>query len=92
MKDLEKDKIELRKKFKRAIKVGIIIIILVFCLLLSGILEVPMMLILTMILFATTWVILYIDYCLLKLKIEIMEELSKEKETNPGKKNRLLIT
>jgi hypothetical protein len=83
MKDLEKDKIELRKKFKRAIKVGIIIIILVFCLLLSGILEVPMMLILTMILFATTWVILYIDYCLLKLKIEIMEELSKEKETNP---------
>ncbi len=82
MKDLGKDKIELRSNLKRTIAIGIIILIMVFYLLLSGVLEVPMMLILTMILFATTWVIMYIDYCLLKLKIEIMEELSKENETN----------
>lgn len=85
MKDLEKDKIELRSRLKRAIVIGIAVLIVVFYFLLSGILEALMILMLTMILFATTWVMLYIDYCLLKLKIEIMEELSKENETNKSK-------
>ena len=85
MKDLAKDRIELRSKLKRTIVIGIVGLILVFYYLLSGILEVPMMLILTMSLFVTTWVIMYIDYCLLKLKIEIMQELSKENETNKSK-------
>jgi urea transporter len=82
MKDLEKDKIELRSRLKRAIAIGIVVLIVVFYSLLSGILEALMILMLTMILLATTWVILYIDYCLLKLKIEIMKELTKENETN----------
>mgnify|MGYP001613889637 CR=1 FL=1 len=85
MKDLEKDKIELRSRLKRAIVIGIIVLILNGLFLFSGILETLMMLKLTMSLFATTWVIMYIDYCLLKLKIEIMEELSKENETNKSK-------
>lgn len=85
MKDLEKDKIELRSRLKWTIVVGIAVLIVVFYSLLSGILEVLMMLMLTTILLATTWVILYIDYCLLKLKIEIMEELLKENETNESK-------
>lgn len=82
MKDLEKDKIELRSRLKRVIAIGIAVLIVVFYFLLSGILEALMMLMLTMILLATTWVMLYIDYCLLKLKIEIMKELTKENETN----------
>ena len=82
MKDLEKDKIELRSRLKRTIAIGIVVLIVVFYSLLSGILEALMILMLTMILLATTWVILYIDYCLLKLKIEIMQELTKENETN----------
>jgi Ca2+/Na+ antiporter len=82
MKDLEKDKIELRSRLKRAIAIGIVVLIVVFYSLLSGILEALMILMLTMILLATPWVILYIDYCLLKLKIEIMKELTKENETN----------
>ena len=82
MKDLEKDKIELRSRLKRTIAIGIVVLIVVFYFLLSGILEALMILMLTMILLATTWVILYIDYCLLKLKIEIMQELTKENETN----------
>jgi len=85
MKDLEKDKIELRSKLKWAIVIGIVILIVVFYFLLSGILEALMILMLTTILLATTWVILYIDYRLLKLKIEIMEELLKENETNESK-------
>jgi len=67
------------------IVIGIVVLIVVFYLLLSGILEALMMVILTMILFATTWVMMYIHYCLLKLKIEIMEEISKENETNKSK-------
>lgn len=72
MKDLEKDKIELRSRLKRVIVIGIVVLIVVFLPLLSGMFEPPVILI------VITWVMMYIDYCLLKLKIEIMEELSKE--------------
>lgn len=85
MKDLEKDKIELRNMLKKTIVIGIVVLIVVFYPLLSGILEALMMLMLGMILLVTTWVIMYIDYRMLKLRIEIVEELSKENETNESK-------
>lgn len=79
MKDLEKDKIELRSRLKRAIVIGIVVLIVVFLPLLSDMLEPPVILI------VIAWLMMYIDYCLLKLKIEIMEEVSKENETNKSK-------
>lgn len=74
MKDLEKDKIELRSSQERVIAVGIAALIVVFLPWLSDGFE-PLV-----ILIVITWVILYIDYRLLKLKIEILQELSTEKE------------
>jgi len=74
MKDLEKDKMALRSSRERAITVGIAALIVLFLLWLSEGRESLGILI------VITWVILYIDYRLLKLKIEILQELSTEKE------------
>jgi len=79
MKDLGKDKIELRSRLKRTIAIGIVVLIVVFLPWLSDGLEPPVILI------VITWIIMYIDYCVLKLKIEIVEELSEENETNKSK-------
>ena len=74
MKDLEKDRIELHRSQKRVNTVGIGALIVVFLPWLSDDLMPPVILI------VMTWVILYIDYRLLKLKIKILQELSTEKE------------
>jgi len=85
MKDLEKDKIKLRAMLQRTIVIGVVFVIVVFFPLLSGLYELPLGLLFVTSLFLTSWVIMYIDYCMLKLKIEIMEELSKENEMDRAK-------
>jgi hypothetical protein len=76
MKDFDRDRIELHSSRGRAITVGIAVVIVILLSWLSHDL-VPLAILIVLI-----WVILYIDYRLLRLRIEILQELSAEKETS----------
>jgi len=80
MKDLEKQKTDLRKKFWGMVTIGICAAVVVFSMLFVGyrcLKSPPTLMVTTLTLMLTGWLISYIDYRLLKLKIEITEELSK---------------
>lgn len=83
MKDLEKQKTDLRTMFWVVVFGGIAVVITVFSTLFKGYSQSPMTLMVTALtIMLTSWLIVYIDYRLLKLKIEMTEELSKGNETS----------
>lgn len=80
MKDLEKQKTDLHSTFWGMVTTGICAAVMVFLTLFLGY-RYPKshltLMVTSLTLMLTGWLISYIDYRLLKLKIEITEELSK---------------